>query len=101
VDNPENVVGYNNESGSLVVQPNKQSKVKYVQHIEAWTGGFINYINNFLQRFPNSALEIITYMSTIRGTNVQFDKMYRYDQQFRLIMANNPGTLLTAFYGSQ
>jgi hypothetical protein len=26
---------------------------------------------------PNSALEIITYMSTIRGTNVQFDKIYR------------------------
>jgi hypothetical protein len=50
---------------------------------------------------PNSALEIITYMSTIRGTNVQFDKMYRYDQQFRLIMANNPGPLLTAFHGSQ
>ena len=90
LDKPQNVVGYDNESGSLVVQPNKQSKVKSIQNIEAWTDGFINYINIFLQRFPNSALELITYMSTIRGTNVQFDKIYRYDQQFRLRMANNP-----------
>jgi hypothetical protein len=37
VDNPENVVGYNNESGSLVVQPNKQSKVKSIQNMESWT----------------------------------------------------------------
>jgi hypothetical protein len=36
VDKPQNVVGYDNESRSLVVQPNKQSKVKYVQHIEAY-----------------------------------------------------------------
>jgi hypothetical protein len=90
VDNPENVVGYNNESGSLVVQPNKQSKVKSIQNIEAWTDEFINYLKQFLQRCPNSALELIIYMSTIRGTNVQFDKIYRYDQQFRLRMANNP-----------
>jgi hypothetical protein len=64
VETPQNVVGYDNESGSLVVQPNKQSKVKSIQNIEAWTDGFINYINIFLQRFPNSALELITYMST-------------------------------------
>jgi hypothetical protein len=41
VDKPQNVVGYDNESGSLVVQPNKQSKVKSIQNIEAWTDGFI------------------------------------------------------------
>jgi hypothetical protein len=44
VDKPQNVVGYDNESDSLVVQPSKQSKVKSIQNIEAWTDGFINYI---------------------------------------------------------
>ena len=44
VDKPQNIVGYDNDSGSLVVQPNKQSQVKSIQNIEAWTDGFINYI---------------------------------------------------------
>ena len=44
MDKSQNVVGYDNESGSLVVQPNKQSKVKSIQNIEAWTDGCINYI---------------------------------------------------------
>jgi hypothetical protein len=48
LDKPQNVVGYDNESDSLVVQPSKQSKVKAIQNIEAWTDGFINYITNFL-----------------------------------------------------
>ena len=96
VETPQNVVGYDSESGSLVIQPNKQSKVKSIQNIETWTDGFINCVKIFLQMFPNSALELITYMSTIRGTNVQFDKIYRYDQQFRLRMENNP----TRFWAS-
>ena len=68
MDKLQNVEGYDNESGSLVIQPNKQSKVKSIQNIETLTDGFINCVKIFLQRFPNSALELITYMSTIRGT---------------------------------
>ncbi|XP_063426546.1 uncharacterized protein LOC134710223 isoform X3 [Mytilus trossulus] len=44
----------------------------------------------FIQRFPNLASELTTYMSIIRGTQVSFEKIYCYDQQFRLRMANNP-----------
>jgi hypothetical protein len=51
LDKPQNVVGYDNESGSLVVQPNKQSKVKSIQNIEAWTDGFINYIKKNCRGF--------------------------------------------------
>jgi hypothetical protein len=49
LDKPQNVVGYDNESDSLVVQPSKQSKVKAIQNIEAWTDGFINYIKKFAE----------------------------------------------------
>jgi hypothetical protein len=51
LDKPQNVVGYDNESDSLVVQPNKQSKVKSIQNIEAWTDGFINYIKKNCRGF--------------------------------------------------
>ena len=49
LDKPQNVVGYDNESDSLVVQPSKQSKVKSIQNIEAWTDGFINYIKKIAE----------------------------------------------------
>ncbi|XP_063410045.1 uncharacterized protein LOC134693232 isoform X2 [Mytilus trossulus] len=90
VDRPQNVISYDNAAGSLVITSNKNSKVKSIQNIESWTDAFINYMKIFIQRFPNLASELTTYMSIIRGTQVSFEKIYCYDQQFRLRMANNP-----------
>ena len=90
IDRPQNVISYDNAAGSLVITSNKNSKVKSIQNIESWTDAFINYMKIFIQRFPNLANELTTYMSIIRGTQVSFEKIYCYDQQFRLRMANNP-----------
>ena len=90
IDKPQSVISYDNQFGALVVQSNKNSKAKGIQNISTWTDAFVNYMKIFLQRFPNLAIELLAYMSIIRGTNVTFEKIYRYDQQFRLRMANNP-----------
>jgi hypothetical protein len=80
VDKPQNVVGYDNESGSLVIQPNKQSKVKSIQNIETWTDGFINCVKIFLQRFPNSALELITHYHNLLHFEVCPLDLFNFDK---------------------
>ena len=90
VDKPQGVVGYDSVNGTLVVQSNKNSKVKAIKNIELWTDAFINYTKILLQKFPNLASDLIAYLSIIRGAGVPFERIYRYDQQFRLRMANNP-----------
>ncbi|VDI59364.1 Hypothetical predicted protein [Mytilus galloprovincialis] len=72
IDRPQNVISYDNAAGSLVITSNKNSKVKSIQNIESWTDAFINYMKIFIQRFPNLASELTTYMSIIRGTQVSF-----------------------------
>ena len=44
-----------------------------------------------LKEFPALANDLISYMSITRSaaTNVPFEKMYKYDQQFRLRMARD------------
>jgi hypothetical protein len=83
---PQSVISYDNQLGVLVVQSNKNSKAKGIQNISTWTDAFVNYMKIFLQRFPNLVIELLTYMSIIRGTSVPFENIYRYDQQFRLRM---------------
>lgn len=90
INKPESVIRYDNQLGAFVVQSNKNSKAKGIQNISTWTDAFINYMKIFLQTFPNLEIELLTYMSIIRETNDPFEKIYRYDQQFRLRMANNP-----------
>ncbi|VDI60460.1 Hypothetical predicted protein [Mytilus galloprovincialis] len=76
IDRPQNVISYDNAAGSLVITSNKNSKVKSIQNIESWTDAFINYMKIFIQRFPNLASELTTYMSIIRGTQVSFEKRF-------------------------
>jgi hypothetical protein len=51
----------------------------------------LNYIKILLKRFPALANDLISYMSIIRSAvlDVPFEKMYKFDQQFRLRMARD------------
>lgn len=42
-----------------------------------------------LQRFPDLANELISYMTIIRGASVPFENVYKYDKQFLLRKARD------------
>jgi hypothetical protein len=84
IDKPKKVLGFD-EDGDILIERSKYSKVKSITNIEEWSEGFLNYIKILLKRFPALANDLISYMSIIRSAvpDVPFEKMYKYDQQFR------------------
>ena len=90
IDKPKKVLGFD-EDGDILVERSKYSKVKSITNIEEWSEGFLNYIKSLLKKFPALANDLIIYMSIIRSAvpDVPFEKMYKYDQQFRLRMARD------------
>lgn len=81
------------EDGKLVVQTNnKTQKPKRIETIEMWTDAFLNYEQIIIDRHPQMAKYLLTYMVTIRGATLDttFHRVYMYDQQFRLRVAKYP-----------
>lgn len=75
------------DNGRLIIQQmNKVVKAKPIENIESWTDAFLNYAKILVEKHTTMASELLTYMSIIRGalSNATFDKVYMYDQQFRL-----------------
>ena len=89
IDKPKKVLGFD-EDGDILVERNKYSKVKSITNIDEWSEGFLNYMKILLQIFPTLANDLISYMSIISGAvpDVPFEKINKYDQQFRLRIAN-------------
>ena len=71
---------------------NKYLKVKNIENIESWTDAFCNFAKVALQRHPMLATDLISYMILIRAAipDALFERIYNYDKQFRLIIAQNP-----------
>ncbi|CAC5407839.1 unnamed protein product [Mytilus coruscus] len=88
IDQPKKVLGFD-EDGDILIERNKYSKVKSLSNIGEWTEGFLNYMKILLQRFPDLANELITYMTIIRRASVPFENVYKYDKQFRLRKARD------------
>ena len=87
----QNCIGIDN--GRLVVsQMNKILKKKSIDNIDNWTDAFLNYSRILLEKHNFMALDLMSYMSIIRGalSDSSFDQVYLYDQQFRLRKALNP-----------
>jgi len=81
------------EEGKLVVQTtSKPPKARRIETIEMWTDAFLNYVHIIIDRHPQMANELLTYVVTIRGATLDatFDRVYMYDQQFRLRVAQDP-----------
>ena len=81
------------EEGKLVVQTTtKPIRTKRIDTIEMWTDAFLNYAKIIIDRHPQMAKDLLTYMVTIRGATLDatFDRVYMYDQQFRLRVAQDP-----------
>jgi hypothetical protein len=56
------------EEGKLVVQTtSKPEKHKHIETIEMWTDAFLNYVQIIIDRHPQIAKDLLTYMVTIRG----------------------------------
>ena len=56
------------EEGKLVVQTtSKPQKPKRIETIEMWTDAFLNYVQIIIDRHPQIAKDLLTYMVTIRG----------------------------------
>lgn len=80
-------------NGNVVVNTeNKNLKVKNIENIESWTDAFCNFAKVALQRHPMLATDLISYMILIRGavSDALFERVYNYDKQFRLRIAQNP-----------
>jgi hypothetical protein len=81
------------EEGKFVVQTtSKPQKPKRIETIEMWTDAFLNYAQIIIDRHPQMAKDLLTYMVTIRGATLDatFDRVYMYDQQFRLRVVQDP-----------
>ena len=80
-------------NGNVVVNTeNKNLKVKNIENIESWTDAFCYFAKVALQRHPMLATDLISYMILIRGavSDALFERVYNYDKQFRLRIAQNP-----------
>lgn len=86
-------------SGTLTVVNNqltiKQSGTKIkvpINSIQNWTDAFINFIIVFSLKHANKVVELLKYMSIIRGAamNDPIHKWLEYDTQFRLRMSKDP-----------
>jgi hypothetical protein len=77
-------------NGNVVV--NTENKNLNVKNIESWTDAFCNFAKVALQRHPMIATDLISYMTLIRGvvSDALFERVYNYDKQFRLRIAQNP-----------
>jgi hypothetical protein len=78
--------------GKLLIHlTNKPLKVKQIDSIEISTDAFINYDKVMINRYPLLAGELLSCMSIIKGAVVDapFNRVYQYDQQFRLRIACN------------
>jgi hypothetical protein len=77
-------------NGNVVV--NTENKNLKVKNIESWTDAFCNFAKVALQRHPMIATDLISYMTLIRGvvSDALFERVYNYDKQFRLRIAQNP-----------
>ena len=81
------------DNGRLVIQQmNKVVKSKHIENIASWTDAFLNYAKILVENHTTMASELLTYMSIIRGAlaDATFDRVYMYDQQFRLCKSLNP-----------
>ena len=81
------------ENGKLIVQSvNKTVKIKRIDNIEMWTDAFLNYAKVLTEKHSLLAGDLFMYMSIIRGalSDATFDRVYTYDQQFRLRVSLNP-----------
>ena len=81
------------DNGRLVIQQmNKVVKAKHIENIDSWTDAFLNYAKILVENHTTMASELFTYMSIIRGAlaDATFDRVYMYDQQFRLRKSLNP-----------
>jgi hypothetical protein len=78
------------ENGKLVIS-NRSSKLKSVDNIDLWTQSFTNFSKILIQKHPLLASDLLTYMSIIRGAvaDTPFERIYQYDRQFRLCLAQN------------
>lgn len=80
-------------NGNVVVNTdNKHLKIKNIENINTWTDAFINFSKIVIQRHPLLAMDLLSYMSLIRSlaSDAPFVRIYQYDQQFRLRVAQNP-----------
>ena len=70
---------------------NKPLKVKQINSLDIWTDAFINNANVMIDRHHLLAGYSLSYMSIIRGAVVDapVNRVYQYDQQFRLRIAHN------------
>ena len=80
-------------NGNVVVNTdNKHLKIKNIEYINTWTDAFINFSKFFIQRHPLLAMDLLSYMALITSveSDAPFVRIYQYDQQFRLRVAQNP-----------
>ena len=81
------------DNGRLVIQQmNKVVKAKHIENIDSWTDAFLNYAKILVENHTTMTSELFTYMSIIRGAlaDATFDRVYMYDQQFRVHKSLNP-----------
>ena len=70
----------------------KSPKPKQLYNINDWTDAFINFGKLLLESHPTRSLQILTYMSTIRGAarDHSFSAAMAYDKQFRMKLGKFP-----------
>ena len=93
VPNEPKVNGLTVLNGNVVVNSeNRNLKIKHIENINAWTDAFCNFSKIVIQRHPMLASDLFSYMALIRGavSDASFERVYQYDQQFRLRVAQNP-----------
>ncbi|CAC5383755.1 unnamed protein product [Mytilus coruscus] len=79
--------------GAIIVNTeNRNVRVKHIDNIKAWTDAFINSAKIVIQRHPLLASDLFSHIALIRGavTDALIERVYQYDQQFRLRIAQNP-----------
>ena len=80
------------DNGRLVLQSVNKPAKKHIENMSMWTDAFINYAKVLITKHPLLAGDLFMYMAIIRGaiSDATFDRVYMYDQQFRLRMSLNP-----------
>ena len=74
------------EGRLCIVKP----KTNTILTIDKWTSAFIIFTSIMLEKFPTRAQELLKYLRDIRIAATRSNNWFKYDEQFRLKMANQP-----------
>lgn len=95
VKSARELLDHNESQGEIQIKNGRMCLVKQKSsvylNIDKWTSAFLVFSSVLLEKFPDKAQDLLKYMRDVRLAANRSPGWFRYDEQFRLRMASNPG----------